>query len=324
VNEQQSNQEVIKLLFFNRKQIALFTVLFLLLTLITTFFIPKKYTATGIIYPTKSNSMKDVVNNPVFGYELQADRLLQLLQSQRMQEMVVNKFDLISYYEIDTTLAGEKNSLQKNYLEDFSFQRTKYLSVEISAEMNNPELAANVVNSMINYIDTIRRDIFLENTIIWVNELEQRVTSQELIVDSLLMAVFNSNEPHSNNSIAKSKSAHINARQKNAIILQGDKIVQNAILTNYSVQLEKLINQYYMELGILNRFQSDLNQGKEKLSLPFPKVYTVTQAEVDDKKTSPSFLKNGIIGLVAGFLLSVFFFLGINKWNSFSNSFQDI
>ena len=267
--------------------------------------------------------MKDVVNNPVFGYELHADRLTQLLQSQRMQEMVVNTFDLISYYEIDTSQVGSKNTLQKKYSDDFTFNRTKYLSVEISAEMNDPVLAADIVNSMISYIDTIRRDIFLENTLIWVNELEQRVTSQEVIVDSLLIEVFNSNEPHSNNSIAKSKSAHINARQENAMVLRGDEIVKTALLNNYSVQLEKLINEYYMELGILNRFQSDLNHGKEKLSLPFPKVFTVTHAEVDDKKTSPSILKNGIIGMVAGFLLSIFFFLGQKKWNSFSRSFQD-
>lgn len=323
VNEQQSNQEVIKLLFFNRKKIAFFTILLFLLSITTTFFIPKEYTAIGIIYPTKSNSMKDVVNSPDFGYELQSDRLIQLLQSQRMQQMVVNNFSLISYFEIDTTEIGAKNTLQKKYSKSFSFDRTKFLSVEISANMKSPELAAKVVNSMISYIDTIRRDIFLENTLIWVNELEQKVIYQERIVDSLLLGVFNSNDLHEGNSLSKNKSIHIKSRQEDAIILRGDEVIKTALLNNYSIQLEKLINQYYMELGILNRFQSDLNFGKEKLSLPFPKVYTVAKAEVDDKKTSPSFLKNGIIGLVGGFILSVFFFLGQNKLRTITRLFQD-
>ena len=45
--------------------------------------------------------------------------------------------------------------------------------------------------------------------------------------------------------------------------------------------------------------------------------------KVDDKKTSPSFLKNGIIGLVGGFILSVFFFLGQNKLRTITRLFQD-
>jgi len=323
VNEQQSNQEVIKLLFLNRKKILLFTITLFVLSIIITFFIPKEYTATGIIYPTKSNSMKDVVNNPVFGNELQADRLIQLLESQRMQQMVISTFELIPYYKIDTTQSGAKNALLKKYSESFSFNRTEYLSVEISAVLDNPELAANIVNSMISYIDTIRRDVFLENTIIWVNDLKQKVASQEIIVDSVLLEVFNSNQSHIENSLSNNTSKHINSRQENAVVLRGDEVIKSALLNNYSIQLEKLINQYYMELGILNRFQNDLNNGEEKLSLPFPKVYTITQAEVDDKKTSPSFLKNGLIGAIIGLVLSIFFFLGQDQWKTISRSFQE-
>ena len=267
--------------------------------------------------------MKDVVNNPVFGYELQADRLIQLLESQRMQQMVISTFELIPYYKIDTTQSGAKNALLKKYSESFSFNRTEYLSVEISAVLDNPELAANIVNSMISYIDTIRRDVFLENTIIWVNDLKQKVASQEIIVDSVLLEVFNSNQSHIENSLSNNTSKHINSRQENAVVLRGDEVIKSALLNNYSIQLEKLINQYYMELGILNRFQNDLNNGEEKLSLPFPKVYTVTQAEVDDKKTSPSFLKNGLIGAIIGLVLSIFFFLGQDQWKTISRSFQE-
>lgn len=269
----------------------------------------KKYTAIGVVYPTKSNLMKNVVDDPDFGYQIHTERLIQLFKSQTMRNEMVHRLKLIEYYHLDTLKPNWVHNLKTHYQQDITINRSKYLSVEITAELKDPHLAAKMVNNMISYVDTIRRDIFLENTQIWVNDLKPKIGPQQHIVDSLLLAIDNYDQKRQSNLLSKDAISQIKARRENGNSLAGDHLIQNSLEQNYSVGLEKLISHYYRELGILNRFQSDLISAQEKLSLPFPKIYTVMRAEVDDKKTSPSKTINGLISLIMGFIFGITFFV---------------
>ena len=323
MNAAKNNVIILKSIFVNRVFILIITGLFFITSIAITLVTDKKYTATGLVYPTKSNIMKEVVNNPSFGYEMQADRLIQLFQSQQMENRLIEKFDLITQFDIDSSGLDWTNQLHKKYLKSVTFKRTKYLSVEIKTIIDNPVLASNMVNYMINFIDTIRRDVFLINTIIWEADLASKTGIQEEVVNKLLTTIFNSDNANIPNVLAENKVAHITSRKENANTLQGDQIILGKLNTNHSVDLEKLINKYYLELGILNRMQADLIRVQEKISSPFPKIYVINHAIVDEKKTSPSFLKNGIIGLVVGLILSISFVLGKVKWNDLLELLKD-
>lgn len=309
MDENQTNTILLKSLYTQRKKIALVTVVFALLAMGLTFFIPKKYTALGIVYPTASNSIKDVVAHPDFGYEIHSDRLIQLFQSRIMQDWVVETFDLIDYYEIDTSSAEWIHSLDKKYHHDISFSRNKYLSVEIEVSNKDPQRSADMVNGMISYVDTLRRDMFLANTTILVQNLEKQISQQEEIVTHLLTQIFNSVPSEERNALSQNNEIVIQERKNKAIQQLGDETVLNSLKNNYSITVEKLINDYYHELGILNSLKNDLKVAHEKISLPFPGIYEVTHAVPDGKKTSPSTLKNGIIGGTAGLIFSLMFFI---------------
>ena len=90
MEEKTANKRVLETLFKNRVKILLFSIVFAIIAVGVTFFIPKKYTASGIVFPTNSNSMKDVANSNFFGYEFQADRLIQLFESQKMKETITS------------------------------------------------------------------------------------------------------------------------------------------------------------------------------------------------------------------------------------------
>jgi capsular polysaccharide biosynthesis protein len=49
------------------------------LSMVVTFFIPKEYTSSGIIYPPSSTSSDNSIDFPNFGYDVEADRLIQIL-----------------------------------------------------------------------------------------------------------------------------------------------------------------------------------------------------------------------------------------------------
>jgi LPS O-antigen subunit length determinant protein (WzzB/FepE family) len=309
VNENQANTELLKNLFLNRKKILFISIVFGLIAIGLTFFIPKKYTALGIVYPTASNSIKDVVTHPGFGYDIQSDRLIQLFQSQIMQDWVIQKFDLISYYEIDPNKTDWVHSLKKKYSNDVSFSRNKYLSVEIEVSSKDPNRSADMVNEMIHYMDTIKRDIFITNTQLLVSNLKKQTIGQEEKVNHLLFQIFNSQPSSQKNTLSENTQVIIQERKNKAIQQLGDEAILNALKNNYSLNMEKLINQYYHELGILNTLKKDLVIANEQIALPFPGIYHITNAVANGKKTSPSVIRNGLIGWVTGFIFSIVFYI---------------
>ncbi len=315
MNELNAGDKALKIIYKNRFRILLISIVFLIASILITLFIPKKYIAEGMVYPTKSNSMKDVANNPFFGYELQASRLVQLFESQQMRNRITKRFDLISYYELDTNDIGWYKSLNEHLEDDITIERTKYLSIRIIAETRSPELSAAIVNYMIDYIDTLRQDVFLKNTIIWVDDLRQRVARQNQIVDSLLVEIFQEESESVQNLISTNKLAHINKRKENASVLMGDELIREAISNNYSLRMEKLTNEYYFELGTLNLLLEELKKGELVLSQPFPKVYVIAYAQVNRHKSSPSLAINSVAGWLIGLLAGIFYYLGRNKWN---------
>ena len=323
VNELQSNRALIKTLFHNRISLLIITTVFFLSALGITAFIPTKYTAIGIVYPTNSNSIKEVVNRPDFGYDIQSERLIQLFESQMMYEKVIDKFDLVTYYEIDTTQNGWRYQLHEMYSKDVSFTRTKFLSVEVSVSVKNSQMGANMVNFLIDYIDTIRENLFLENTKLLVNDFAQKVAFQETIVDSLLIEIFNESNSGSSNILSENASVHIDERKRKATSLRGDDIINSVLENNYTMRVEKLVNTYYRELGILNTLQRDLINSQEKILLPFPKVYRILSAVDDKKKSSPSFFTNGLIGIICGLFFSIFYFVARLKWESISQFIKE-
>ncbi|MGB0883221.1 MAG: Wzz/FepE/Etk N-terminal domain-containing protein [Flavobacteriales bacterium] len=309
MKESQVNTEIIKIVFKKRKNIAFGTLCFGFLMCIITFFIPKTYTSTGIVYPTSSNNIKDVAQSTFFGYEFQADRLIQLFESQNMREKIISTHHLIDYYELDTTALDWKHDLKKAYYEDISFKRTKFISVELSVNTKSADLSSAIATTLINYIDTIRKDILFENVYTLQKNIEQRVLNKQMTVDSLLFDLANASEPAKPNRLAQNIISNIEENRRNGKFGLGDEIIQNAAANHYTYAISKQINEYYTQAEILSNLKRELVQLNEKTNVPFPRVYKVTMPEADYKKTSPSFLINTLLGLIVGAVMMLFYYI---------------
>ncbi|MEZ7901694.1 MAG: Wzz/FepE/Etk N-terminal domain-containing protein [Flavobacteriales bacterium] len=320
MEEKTANKRVLETLFKNRVKILLFSIVFAIIAVGVTFFIPKKYTASGIVFPTNSNSMKDVANSNFFGYEFQADRLIQLFESQKMKETIIKRYDLINYYEIDTNSKNWRYYLNKYYIEDISFKRTKFISVKLNVIMKSPELASKIANTMMSYIDTIRKEILYENVYALQDDLSHKVYNHQIIVDSLLFLLSNEKKTTKPNQLAQNIVSKLEENNKNGNLGLGDEIIINAAKNNYTFKTAKAINEYYHQLSILSNLKRELVVLKEKTSVPFPRIYRVQNAIADYKKTSPSFLLNIILGFLIGAIGSILFYSLKIHWSNFSES----
>ncbi len=101
---------------------------------------------------TSSISMdsRDILS---FGREEDAERMLQILHSNKIKDHIVNKFGLLEHYE----LTGEEfkwTKLDQKYKSNIKFRRTEFQSLEISVLDEDPQYAADIANEIAAYIDS--------------------------------------------------------------------------------------------------------------------------------------------------------------------------
>lgn len=296
----ENNTSILGFIFNYRKAVFSAALIGAVLGLTITFFIPKKYNSTAIVYPFSAYSKNDIVENPQFGFEVETEQLLQLMESQTMLERTVKKFNLQKYYDLDTTRPTWKSELVINYLKDITFTRSKYLSVVVNVQTTEPVLSAKIANFQIEEINNYRQEIFMKNR---RNELESSKRNLELI------------------------TANMRALKDSIYAIKSDDskvlyaFIQNLDNENYDAsafvndpKLETLVDDYVSEYKRFQTAREDYKRKVEKLSAPMPSVYVIDKAEPNFKKVSPSFLINTLLGAISLFALSITLLLIRNKW----------
>jgi capsular polysaccharide biosynthesis protein len=294
-NRTPSHHDFLKVIGSNALRLLLFSLLAAGLAALVTLFIPKRYQSFAIIFPPASNSIESAIENPNFGYDIEADRLMQILSSNRLQDSIVRKFDLVSYYELDTTQMAWEADLDKKYKRDIGFSRTPYMSILISAKTEDPQLSANIVNSIIRVIDPIRQDILSTNIRTANHELESEFLVKQRLVDSLV------------NDITLLR----NETKNNTLAILGNQFLQfqqgkSEVYTN-NTRLEFLINQYFYAQANMNLTRDKLDKARIQLNRPVQGVYVLDRGKVNNKKVSPSFAINMVSAFAGAFLLGILY-----------------
>lgn len=311
IDEKASTLKVIKLLLKHWLLIVVFAIIGLSVGIGITFFIPKKYYAFAIIFPPNSNLGLNMLEDPRFGNSLDADQLMQLLESKDLKDSIISKFKLDEYYEIDKSDKSWNQKLDKKYFQDISFTKTRYYSVVIKAEMKDPDLCANVVNSIVEIVDELRMKIIRKNQLAAFNYSKELYENQILLVDSLKEKIYSQKE-----------------------MSDPDNILYNHILentkTNYynpkpfvtSPEMERLVEAYTFEQSKLFNLKGDYSKARFLIKKPLGKVFVVNKAIPNYKKISPSFLLNASIGFFSSLLFIVLFVIVRERFSEISKLLQ--
>ena len=127
------------------------------------FFITPLYKSTTIIYPTSSNSIskvlisttyqseKDIMN---FGEDEQTEQMLQVLNSNRVRDKVISRFNLMEHYNIKPDSKYPYTKLNKLYDARIKFRRTEYNAVKITVLDSDPALSAQMANDIAEIFDS--------------------------------------------------------------------------------------------------------------------------------------------------------------------------
>lgn len=119
------------------------------------YFIKPRYRSQAVVYP---------VHISTYSIETTSDQLLQLLESNSIRDSLVQRFDLIRHYGIDTTRPASKALLNYMWGERVSIEKTRYESVSIKVTDEDPVLARDMVEEILRQADLLARRLQRENS----------------------------------------------------------------------------------------------------------------------------------------------------------------
>jgi uncharacterized protein involved in exopolysaccharide biosynthesis len=132
------------------------------------FFITPKFKSTVILYPAATNAVsktlltentagnKDIMD---FGEDAETEQLLQILHSNRIRDKIINKYDLMNHYQIDTNSSYRLTRLYREYENNINFKRTEFMAVRITVLDRDPQVAADIANEISQLLDSTKNDM---------------------------------------------------------------------------------------------------------------------------------------------------------------------
>jgi uncharacterized protein involved in exopolysaccharide biosynthesis len=161
--------------------------------------ITPKYKSSVIMMATTSNAVSQMImiaNNynefldaTQFGDDRKIDQMLQILNSREMKDHLIEKFNLIVHYDIDTAQKYWKTKLYEQVKNGCSFSRTDFMGVQISVMDVDPQFAAEMANEIADYYDVLKRKIIKQRSeeayVILQDEMNKTEEYIATLVDSL-------------------------------------------------------------------------------------------------------------------------------------------
>ena len=137
-------------------------------------FITPKFKSTVVMFPTSTNSISKVLLSHnvygrqdvlEFGEETQAEQMLQMLNSTKIKERIIEKYNLAEHYNINPDGKYRMTKLHKSFDNNISFKRTEYMAVQITVMDKDPQMAADIANDIADLLDSVKNEMQRERAL---------------------------------------------------------------------------------------------------------------------------------------------------------------
>jgi len=279
-------------------------------------FIPPQFTAKTIIYAPRTNAVSKILTGEniqnerfdikAYAVEEETEHLMQILNSREIKDMLIDRYDLISYYGIKTNRKAWKAKLYETLEGFMKITRTQYGAITITATDWNPERAAQMANDIVAELDTIRNRIEHERALAAYNIIENQIreaeTQRTQITDSLkklaekgiLAYEFQSERVMQQYAIAIAQGNMAGAERLRKEIEKLEKWGPIA----FSLRQEQLLlseNVAFLKTKLLN--------AKADLSGKMPVKFVIEKAVAPDKKSYPKIMIIAILSSLGTFFV---------------------
>lgn len=287
------------LVFFLKwwKTIALFCFIAAVLGAIASFMIEEKFRSTAVVFATPQNSFGEQIFETVkkndllkYGEKEDAERMLQMINSDVVKNKVIVKFNLWESYNIKPEQPGANTLIGKQYSDNVEAKMTKFGSIQVSVLDKNNIQARDIANYIINVADTLsnqlkkdRAQIALDYTKETYRELKKDIQLLEDSIWTLREKGVYDYELQIEGLIAEYASAVLQGKTRQAEQLDNEM----KEISRYGAafqNLARLIEGAHDQLAIV---KSRLDLMRADVNTYLPATYVVNNATESDKKAYP-------------------------------------
>lgn len=299
-NSDHLNSDNLIVFFYKwRKPLIILTVIGAIVSIVVSLLIENKYKSTVVLFPTTTSSISKALlseNNTGredvlrLGEEEEAEQMLQILNSDEIRNVIIDKYDLAKHYDIDDDVEFKMTKLQKEFDSNVKFERTKFMSVKISVLDHDPQMASNIANDISSLLDTVnnrmRREIAVQALEIVKNEYKNQIDYIKNLEDSLLAI-------QSLGIIDVQTQTERLTEQMAIAILEGKKSAAEALqikldtLSKYSGTFANIQNEITLEQKRVVLVRSKLREAEVDAEKSLQHKFVVNRAFPAEKKSYP-------------------------------------
>jgi tyrosine-protein kinase Etk/Wzc len=306
-------------IYAKRKLLMLIGAIAFVISLVVSMLIVPLYRSTAIVFPaaTSTVSFSESRNAKAsamdFGEEEQAEQLVQILESSRIRNLLLARFDLFKVYDIDPNDPNKNFKLNKAYSGHIMFERTRYGSIKIDVLDVKPERAAEIANKILDLIDTVKNDMVRERTVP-AFEIAKRKR-----------AILLTEKENLQMQLDTLSRMGVTTSQSRAEILPSLNNTKNAEDRAYILKMIK-VNELYgarydvldvlleMKMEKLSDYDIAYEQAESDANAALNHKFVVETAVAADKKDSPKRLIIVLLSTMSAMLFGVFMLL---LWDKF-------
>jgi len=134
----------------------------------SSYFITPLFKGQVILFPTSTNaiskallstnyaSKEDILE---FGEDEQIEQMLQILNSTKIRDSIIIKYDLMNHFDISAKDAYKFTKLYKRYESNVRFKRTENSGVKIIVYDKDAQTAADIANDISVLYDVVKNDM---------------------------------------------------------------------------------------------------------------------------------------------------------------------
>lgn len=304
------------------------------------FYVATSYTPSYALLERTELLREDMLE---YGEEDEAEKVLQILQSDQVMLTMKEEYNLMDRFGIEP--GGEMSMVhfEDMYSARFSFDRSPFASVVVTTMDQDPEVAAEMANSLKHLADTLQNEIKSNRADDAYRIVEQEYESKKEEVTSLidsLKATLADNPPQNQEASVENPEAFMSllqqfasTREEQGILqdmLQQQGIAQNIsygnpiqpastipdkdqpsplddgwLLHNYGPEFYALSNRLALEVESLSYLKERKEHARVDAEEHLSNIYPVEEGRAKDKEAHPVRLLYVIGSLIAGFLITI-------------------
>ena len=279
------------------------------------YFITPKFKSTAVIYPSNISPYSD---------ENETEQMLQVMQSNDISDSIIEKFNLPKHYKISKDYKYYNSTILWEYAQNVSISKTPYEGVSIEVMDKDPQMACDMVNTMIDLYNLKVRTLHEEKFGEVVSMYERSLKKKKANIDSLQMRLQVLGVKYGLTDIG-SQSEQVTKGYLKTLDGGGASGVNNK-----EVQLlKKNIEEKGGELIVLHNLIGsetikyvDLKHEYELASMDYDRKFTytnvITEPFVADKKSSPVRWLIVVVTALASFFVALIAILIFENYKGMS------